>query len=59
MEKFFDDGGDIEAEIGRAVPFPSRRRLSVNLNHDVLYVNRHIWIPFGDHPIKLERYRED
>ena len=21
--------------------------------------DRYVWIPFGDHPLKLERYRED
>ena len=26
-----------------------------NNNNSVFYV----WIPFGDHPLKLERYRED
>ena len=24
-----------------------------------LRVTLHFWIPFGDHPLKLERYRED
>ena len=24
-----------------------------------LCVNTLLWIPFGDHPLKLERYRED
>ena len=33
-----------------------------NANIDKFHITRtfiNLWIPFGDHPLKLERYRED
>ena len=48
-------GGGVGALTSRfsvcvGVCFPSQKQLTKITSH---------WIPFGDHPLKLERYRED
>ena len=40
---------------GRLQPTLGRLRLRAHCQTQRVY----IWIPFGDHPLKLERYRED
>ena len=38
---------------------PSQGALALDSNTGGQALNTLLWIPFGDHPLKLERYRED
>ena len=43
----------------RPVLLPPSPLLAPSLNDTVCIWRPYEWIPFGDHPLKLERYRED